>query len=82
MGREKFKNVNWTGAIRAGLDKEYLERMGYMDILLDGGETPEIPLALRTGKTVIWLTGTIKLVEDPDGEIVVEVNGIKPQEDE
>lgn len=35
-------------AVNVGINTSYLERVGYMDILLAGEETPPINLRLRT----------------------------------
>lgn len=53
MNKEILKTVSWERAIQIGIDKDYLERMGYMEILLAGDPTPPLNLVLHTEKSVI-----------------------------
>lgn len=48
MGQKKDYTALFEQAVNVGINTSYLERVGYMDILLAGEETPPINLRLRT----------------------------------
>lgn len=73
MTREKLKTVSWDTTIRVGIDKDYLDRMGYMDILLSGEPTPPMNMYLNMHGAIIWMEGTIRLVEDETGKVIIDV---------
>jgi hypothetical protein len=71
----------WQQAFAVGIDKRMLERKGYMDILLAGDETPEMDLRLNYDGIIIWMTGTLRLVENEHGEMDISIKAQIPQED-
>jgi hypothetical protein len=71
----------WRQAYAVGIDKRVLERKGYMDILLAGDETPEMDLRLNYDGIIIWMTGTLQLVENEQGEIDISVKAKIPEDD-
>lgn len=63
------KAVDWVQAARCGVNVQYLETNGYMDILLSGGTTPPIPLFLSLGGMFILMDGCLSLEEKEDGAV-------------
>ena len=72
----------WQQAMAVGIDKRVLERNGYLDILLAGDETPEMDLRLNYDGIILWMTGTLRLVENEEGELDISIKAQIPREDD
>ncbi len=72
----------WRQAMAVGIDKRVLERNGYLDILLAGDETPEMDMRLNYDGIILWMTGTLRLVENEEGELDISIKAQIPQEDD
>ncbi len=70
----------WEQAFAVGIDKRVLERKGYMDILLAGDETPEMDLRLNYDGIILWMTATLQLVENEEGEMDISVKAKIPED--
>ena len=71
----KEGQIDWKALAKVGIGKEQLAQDGNLDLLLQGRETDILPVRLKT--PVIDLTdATLRIVENPAGIPVVEINGI------
>lgn len=72
----------WDQAMAVGIDKRVLERKGYLDILLAGDETPEMDLRLNYDGIILWMTGTLRLVENEEGEVDISIKAQIPEDND
>lgn len=76
----KAEDIDWNDLEATGIHKEKLEKDGNLDLLLQGKETESIPLRLRTSLINLTMDATLRLVSGEDGKLVMEINGIRPEE--
>lgn len=67
--------IDWVAAAKRGISRRMLKEYDFLDILLDGGVTPVIPLTLTLGDMTVKLDATIRLAEDCDRNVRFEVLG-------
>ncbi len=72
----KEEQIDWTGLAKAGIDKKKLEEDGNLDLLLQGKETDTLPLRLKTPVIDLAMDATLRIVKDPEGRPIVEINGV------
>lgn len=72
----KEEQIDWTGLAKAGIDKKRLEEDGNLDLLLQGKETDTLPLRLKTPVIDLAMDATLRIVENPEGRQIMEINGI------
>lgn len=68
--------IDWATAARHGISKKMLERDGYLDVLLAGGATPDIPLRLDFNDMVVFVDASISLKRDEIGIVTFEILGV------
>ena len=67
----KEEQIDWKA-----LGKEQLAQDGNLDLLLQGRETDILPVRLKTAVIDLATDATLRIVENPAGIPVVEINGI------
>lgn len=72
----KEEQIDWIGLAKAGIDKKKLEEDGNLDLLLQGKETDTLPLRLKTPVIDLAMDATLRIVKDPEGRPIVEINGV------
>ena len=65
MERFDESAIDWVAAAKCG----------FLELLLEGGTTPVIPLTLTLADVTIKLDGTLRLTEDCDKNVRFEVLG-------
>ena len=75
MERFDESAIDWIAAAKRGISRRMLKEYGFLDLLLEGGTTPVIPLTLTLGGMTIKLAGTLRLTEDCNKNIRFEVLG-------
>lgn len=70
------ESIDWAEAARHGISRRMLSECGYLDILLEGGSTPDIPLRLTFGNTVIFTDASLTLKMDDFGVVGFEILGV------
>ena len=68
MERFDESAIDWVAAAKRGISRRMLKEYGFLELLLEGGTTPVIPLTLK-------LDGTLRLTEDCDKNVRFEVLG-------
>lgn len=67
--------IDWVAAAKRGISRRMLKEYGFLELLLEGGTTPIMPLNLTLGGITIKLDGTLRLTEDCDKNVRFEVLG-------
>ena len=80
MVQEKINRIREVAA-RVGIPTELLDELGYTEILLKGGETPLVPVWIEKEDVMVWMLGKLRLTEDGNGELGIEVSGLNPSDD-
>ena len=73
----KAEDVNWDELGGIGILKDELEMSGELDTLLSGEKTNVLSLSLVLLGVDVIMDATLQLVRK-DGEILVEILGVKP----
>ncbi len=68
--------IDWAAAARHGISRKMLKESGFLDILLEGGSTPDIPLRLVFADIVLLTDGSITIKEDDIGMLYFEILGV------
>lgn len=76
----KVEDFDWKQLNAIGIHKEQLEEDGNLNLLLQGEETEPISLKMRTDRLSLTMDATLKAVEEPDGQPVLEINGLNVEE--
>lgn len=76
----KAEDLDWKQLENIGISKKQLEEDGSLDLLLQGEDTPPIPLKIHTPLLTVTMDAILKLVEGPDGKPVMEINGLQTEE--
>lgn len=71
-----INSIDWAEAARHGISKRMLQQYGYLDLLLEGGSTPDIPLQLEFDGVVLNMDGSLTLRENDLGIAYFEVLGV------
>lgn len=66
MERFDESAIDWVAAAKRGISRRMLKEYGFLELLLEGGTTPVIPLTLTLADVTIKLDGTLRLTEDCD----------------
>ena len=75
--RYQFEDVPWGKMAEIGLDREKLEEIGALDVLLKGYKTPMlIPVLFNDGGAVNHIDARLQLRIDDDGELIVKVHRV------
>lgn len=61
--------IDWIAAAKRGISRRMLKEYGFLELLLEGGTTPVIPLMLTIGDMTIKLDATLHLTEDHDKNV-------------
>lgn len=72
----KEEQIDWKALAKAGVNREQLAQDGNLDLLLQGKETDILPVRLKTVVIDLATDATLRIVENPAGIPVVEINGI------
>lgn len=73
----KEEQIDWNALAKVGIGKEQLAQDGNLDLLLQGRGDPDIlPVRLKTAVIDLATDATLRIVENPAGIPVVEINGI------
>lgn len=72
----KEEQIDWNALAKVGIGKEQLAQDGNLDLLLQGRETNILPVRLKTAVIDLATDATLRIVENPAGIPVVEINGI------
>jgi type II secretory ATPase GspE/PulE/Tfp pilus assembly ATPase PilB-like protein len=72
----KEEQIDWKALAKVGIGKEQLAQDGNLDLLLQGRETDILPVRLKTAVIDLATDATLRIVENPAGIPVVEINGI------
>lgn len=72
----KEEQIDWNALAKVGIGKEQLAQDGNLDLLLQGRETDILPVRLKTAVIDLATDATLRIVENPAGIPVVEINGI------
>lgn len=72
----KEEQIDWKALAKAGIGKEQLAQDGNLDLLLQGKETDILPVRLKTPAIDLATDATLRIVENPAGVPIVEINGI------
>lgn len=76
----KAEDFDWKQLNAIGIHKERLEEDGNLDLLLQGEETEPVSLKMRTDILSLTMDATLKAVEGPDGQPILEINGLNVEE--
>ena len=76
----KAEDFDWKQLEAIGIHKERLEENSNLDLLLQGEETEPVSLKIRTSVLSLTMDATLKAVEGPDGQPVLEINGLNTEE--
>lgn len=76
----KAEDFDWKQLEAIGIHKERLEEDGNLNLLLQGEETEPVSLKIRTSILSVTMDATLKAVEGPDGQSVLEINGLNTEE--
>ena len=68
----KEEQIDWNALAKVGIGKEQLAQDGNLDLLLQG----ILPVRLKTAVIDLATDATLRIVENPAGIPVVEINGI------
>ena len=69
MERFDESAIDWVAAAKRGISRRMLKEYGFLELLLEGGTTPVIPLTLTLADVTIKLDGTLRLTEDCDKNV-------------
>ncbi|WP_373150587.1 DUF4099 domain-containing protein [Bacteroides stercoris] len=72
----KEEQIDWKALAKVGVNREQLAQDGNLDLLLQGKETDILPVRLKTVVIDLATDATLRIVENPAGIPVVEINGI------
>lgn len=72
----KEEQIDWKALAKVGIGREQLAQDGNLDLLLQGKETDILPVRLKTPVIDLATDATLRIVENPAGIPVVEINGI------
>lgn len=72
----KEEQIDWKALAKVGIRKEQLAQDGNLDLLLQSRETDILPVRLKTAVIDLATDATLRIVENPAGIPVVEINGI------
>lgn len=61
MERFDESAIDWVAAAKRGISRRMLKEYGFLELLLEGGTTPVIPLTLTLADVTIKLDGTLRL---------------------
>ena len=76
----KAEDLDWKQLETIGIGKKQLEKDGSLELLLQGEETNPVPLKIRTPILLLTMDAILNLAEGPDGKPVMEINGLKAEE--
>ena len=76
----KAEDFDWKQLNSIGIHKKRLEEDGNLNLLLQGEETEPVSLKMRTDILSLTMDATLKAVEGPDGQPVLEINGLNAEE--
>lgn len=71
-------DMDWTRLQSFGISRQQLEDSGNLDPLLSGEETTVLSVHLRTALIDLTMDATIRLVRSTDGNALMEINGVSP----
>lgn len=71
-------DMDWTRLQSFGISRQQLEDSGNLDPLLSGEETAVLSVHLRTALIDLTMDATIRLVRSTDGNALMEINGVSP----
>lgn len=75
--RYQIEDVPWNTMAEIGLDREKLEEIGALGVLLKGYKTPMlIPVLFNDGEAVSQIDARLQLRIDNDGELIVKVHRV------
>lgn len=76
----KAEDFDWKQLETIGINRKQLEEDGNLDLLLQGEETEPVSLNVRTAVLSLTMDATLKAVEGPDRQPVLEINGLNAEE--
>lgn len=74
----KAEQLDWKKLESVGISKSQIEKDGNMDLLLQGKDTGIISVNIKTAVISITMDATLRLIEDENGNPVININGILP----
>ena len=72
-------DMDWARLQSFGISRQQLEDSGNLDPLLSGEETAALSVHLRTTVIDLMMDATIRLVRSTDGNALMEINGVSPE---